>query len=123
VAHAADHFEKLRVFAEEMFSNKFAVVRFVGLVLAVDGFFHDAAQNAFFVASQKRIPVSAPDQLDNVPAAAPEIALELLDNFAIAAYRAIQTLQIAVDDKNQIVELFARSKADGAEGLGLIHFA
>src|SRR5690554_4518481 len=61
VAHAADHFEQLRMLAEEVLANVGAVVRLVGLVFAVDRFFHDAAQDAFLVALQKRIPVAAPN--------------------------------------------------------------
>src|SRR3546814_7422944 len=81
----------------------------------VDRVFHDFAQNAFFVACQQRVPVSAPYKLDDVPAAAPEIAFELLDDFPVAAHRTIKALQIAVDDKNEIVELFTRCQADGAQ--------
>src|SRR5690606_2742809 len=98
--------------AKEVFAHKSAVMRLVGLVFAVDVFFHDAAKNAFFVAGQKRVPVTAPDKLDDVPAAAAKIAFKLLDDFAVAAHRAVKTLQVAVDDKNKVVELFARGQAD-----------
>src|SRR3546814_11744931 len=33
------------------------------------------------------------------------------------------TLFRSVDDKDQVVELFARSQADGAQGFGFVHFA
>ena len=72
---------------------------------------------------EERIPVAAPDQLDDVPAGAAELALELLDDLAVAAHRAVEALQVAVDDEDQVVELLARGQADGAERLGLVHLA
>src|SRR5690606_19416436 len=83
VAHLADHFQQLGMLAEKVLAYVGAVVCFVCLVLAVDGLLHDFAKDAFFVARQKRIPVPPPDQLDDVPATATEIALELLDDFAV----------------------------------------
>ena len=40
----------------------------------------------------------------------------------IAADRAIESLQIAVDDEGQVIELFARSQREASDGLWLIHF-
>src|SRR3546814_13951937 len=95
VAHAADHFQQFGVFAEEILAYKLAVVRLVGLVFAVDGLFHDPTQNAFFIACQEGIPVAAPDKLDDVPAAAAEIAFEFLEDFALTADRPVNAPQVA----------------------------
>ena len=75
------------------------------------------------VLGEQRIPVAAPDHLDDVPAGAAEDRLELLDDLAVAAHRAVEPLQIAVDDEDQVVELLARRQADGAERFGLVGFA
>ena len=123
VGHARDHLEQLRILAEEMLAHERAVVRLVVLVLAVDRLLHDAQQAAFLVAREQRIPVRAPDHLDHVPAGAAELALELLDDLAVAAHRAVEALQVAVDDEDQVVELLARRQADRAERLGLVHLA
>ena len=45
--------------------------------------------------------------LDHVPAGAAEVGLELLDDLAVAANRAVEPLQVAVDDPDQVVELLA----------------
>src|SRR5690606_6665788 len=82
-----------------------------------------ATEDALLVTLQERIPVAAPDQFDHVPAAATEIAFEFLNDLAVAAHRTIQTLQVAVDDEDQVVELLARRQTDGAQGFGLVHFA
>ena len=49
----------------------------------------------------------APDQLDDVPAGAAEGGFQFVDDLSVAAYWTIQTLKIAVDDEDQVVELFA----------------
>ena len=123
VGHARDHLQQLRVLAEEVLAHEGAVVGLVVLVLAVDGLLHDAQQQAFLVAREQRIPVRAPDQLDDVPAGAAEVAFELLDDLAVAAHRAVEALQVAVDDEDQVVELLARGQADRAERFRLVHLA
>src|SRR3546814_14615712 len=68
------------------------------LVFAVDCLHHQLAQLAAAIARQQRIPVTAPDRLDDIPAGATELALQFLDDLAVAAHRAIAPLQIAVDE-------------------------
>ena len=48
---------------------------------------------------------------------------QFLDDFAVAAHRAVEPLQIAVDDPDQIVEVLARRERDGAERFRLVAFA
>jgi hypothetical protein len=48
-----------------------------------------------------------PRSLDDVPAGAAEDAFEFLDDLAVAAHRAVEALQVAVDDEDQVVELLA----------------
>ena len=114
-------FEFRRV--EEILAYIRAILALEGLVLAVDACHHPAHQDALLVAREQGVPVHAPHQLDHVPAGAAEIAFQFLDDLAVAAHRAVQPLQVAVDDKDQIVEIFARGHADGAHRLGFIHLA
>ena len=93
------------------------------LILAVDDFAHPLREQAFVVGREQRIPIAAPQHLDDVPAGAAEDRLELLDDLAVAAHRPVETLQVAVDDEDQVVELFARRQADRAERLGLVGLA
>ena len=65
----------------------------------------------------------APHDLDDVPAGAAEQALELLDDLAVAAHRAVEALQVAVDDEDQVVELFPAGERHAGEALGLVHLA
>lgn len=46
------------------------------LVFAVDGFHHQLAQHTVGVLGQQGIPVTAPQQLDDIPAAATEHAFQ-----------------------------------------------
>src|SRR5205807_9701380 len=57
------------------------------------------------------------------PAGAAKIAFELLDDLAVAAHGTVEALQVAIDDEDQVVELFARRHADRAHRFGLVHFA
>ena len=123
VGHACDHFQQLRILAEEVLAHVGAVIGTVGLVFAVHRFHHDAAQRAIGVAGQQLVPVRAPDELDDVPAGAAEVAFQLLDDLAVAAHRTVQTLQVAVDDEDEVVELLARRQTDGAQRFGFVHLA
>jgi hypothetical protein len=123
VGHVGDHRRGLRVLAEEMLARVRAAEGLAVLVLAVDGFHHQLLEHAVGVLGQQRIPVAAPDQLDDVPAGAAELAFQLLDDLAVAAHRAVQALQVAVDDEDQVVQAFAAGHADRAQGFGLVGFA
>ena len=108
---------------EEVLAHVGAVLRLDRLVLAVDDLHHPAHQDALLVAGEERIPVPAPDHLDDVPAGAAEIGFELLDDLAVAAHGPVEALQVAVDDEHEVVEVFARGHADRAHRLGLVHLA
>ena len=77
------------------------------LILPIHGRRELTQQGVMAVTGKQRVPVGSPQHLDDVPARAGEQRLELLDDLAIAAHRAVEPLQVAVDDKNQIVELLA----------------
>ena len=80
----------------------------VVLQLTVTDLVHTLTQQAGFIFLQQRVPFTAPDNLEYVPAGTAKHALKFLDDFAIAAYRSIQALQVAVDHEDQVVELFPR---------------
>ena len=65
----------------------------------------------------------APQALDHVPAGAREQRLELVDDPAVAAHRAVEPLQVAVDDEGAVVELLARGERERGDRLGLVHLA
>src|SRR5215217_1721207 len=78
------------------------------LIFAVDDLAHSLDQQPVLVFCEQRIPVFAPDDLDDIPTRAPEHRLELLDDLAVAANGTIEALQIAVHDEDEVVDLFAR---------------
>ena len=108
---------------EEVLAYVGAVLALERLVLAVDGFHHALHEDALLVACEQRVPMRAPDHLDHVPARAAEVAFELLDDLAVAAHRAVEALQVAVDDEDEVVEVLARGHADRAHRLRLVHLA
>ena len=123
VAQVGHHRLQPRIDAEEVLADVAAGHDGVFLILAVDHLAHAADQQAVGVAGQQRVPVRAPDHLDHVPARAAEGPFQFLDDLAVAADRAVQPLQVAIDDEDQVVQLFAGGQRDGAQGLGLVAFA
>ena len=91
------------MFAKEMIAYEFSVVGFIGLIFAVYGVIHNFSQDAFLVTREQWVPIPTPDHLNDIPAATAEVALELLDNLAVTPHRPIKSLQIAVNDKDQVV--------------------
>ena len=123
VGQVGDHFLQLRILAEEILARIRAALGLEVLVLAVDAFHHQPAQQALGVLLQQRIPARTPHHLDDVPARAEERGFEFLDDLAVAAHRPVETLQVAVDDEHEVVELLAHRHRDRAERLRLVHLA
>ena len=123
VGKIAHHLQRARILAEEILARVGAAERLAGLVFAVDGIHHDLAQGAVGVAREQRIPIAAPDQFDDIPAGAAERAFEFLDDLAVAAHRAVEALQVAVDDENQVIELLAPGQRDRAQRFGFVDLA
>src|SRR5205807_6239736 len=113
---------RLRVFAEEMLANVRSGLHGILHELAVADLVHTLDEQAALVLGQEPVPVASPDDLDDVPAGASEGGLQLLDDLAVAADRAVQALQVAVNDEDQVVEPFPRGERQGAQRLGLIRF-
>ena len=114
VGQVLDHVLQFGTCAEKVLTHIGAVVGLVVLVVAVDGVFHTLLQQAIIILGEKGIPHTAPDDLDDVPVSAPEATFQLLNNLAVAAYRTIKALQVAVDYEDQVVELLAASQSDSA---------
>ena len=123
VGEVLDHLAGTRVAAEEVLAHVRAVFGLVGLVVAVGRDVHQVDQRAVGVGGEQRVPLAAPDDLDHVPAGAPEERLQLLHDLAVAADRAVEALQVAVDHEGEVVELLASGHADRAERLRLVHLA
>ena len=123
VAHMSDHAFQFGIFSEEVFADVSTVLRFVVLVFTVDALFHALSENAGDVGCQQLIPARAPQHLDDVPAGAAEIGFQFLHDLAVAAHRSVETLQIAVDHKHQIVEMLASAQRYRTERLRLVHLA
>jgi hypothetical protein len=100
-----------------------AVVGLIRLVVAVGCDVHQIDQRAIAVGVQQRVPLAAPDHLDDIPAGPAEERLQLLDDLAVAAHRAIQALQVAVDHEGQVVQALQRPDVGQPAAFGLVHLA
>ena len=123
IRHARHQRPHLRVFVEEMREIVGAVLGAERLILAVDGGGEAAQQRMGLVAREQRVPIGAPQHLDDMPAGGAEHALQLLDDLPVAAHGAVEPLQVAVDDEAEVVELFAPGEREAGERLRLVHLA
>ena len=122
IGDIGNHGFQFRVFAEEMLAHIGAVIRLVGLIFTIDHLLHTFIEMASRVSGNQRIPVRSPDHLDHIPTRAAEFGFQFLNDFTVASHGPIQPLQIAIDDENEIVELFPRRQRDRATGFWFIHF-
>jgi hypothetical protein len=123
VRQVADHVGQLRIRAPEMLANVRPPLHRVLLVLAVHHLAHPACQPAVLVPRQQSIPVTPPQDFDHVPSRAPEHRLQLLNNAPVAADRSVQTLQIAVDHEDQVVQTLPAGQRDRAQRFRFIRLA
>ena len=123
VGEVLDEPPEARVGPEEVLPDVGPAGDRVLLELAVDRLVHLVDQRAVGVAGEQLVPLAGPDDLDDVPPGTAEDALELLDDLAVAAHRAVEALQVAVDDEGQVVEALAAGDPERAQRLRLVHLA
>ena len=112
-----------RIGTEEVLAHVGARLHGVLLPLAVEHVGHALHQDAIRIARQQAVPLAAPDDLDDVPARATEDGLQLLDDLAVAAHGAVEPLQVAVDDEDEVVQPFASGDGERAQRFRLIRLA
>ena len=115
IAHVLDQLEQLGIFTEEFLAQVGAAIGAKTLVFAVDALVHAFEQQPGRIPGEQIVPIRAPDAFNDVPARAQECGLQFLNDAAVATHRPVQALQVAIDDEDEIVEFFARSKREGAE--------
>ncbi len=123
IGHVLDHVAQPRVVTEEVITDVRARLGGVRLELAVRRRVQLVDEDARAVLRQQRVPGTVPDQLDDVPSGAAELRLQLLDDLAVAAHRAVEALQVAVDDEGQVVQALTGGDGQLAERLRLVHLA
>ena len=121
IGHALRQRGQLGVLAKEVVAVKAPILRRKGLHLAVHRALQRTRQGAREIAGKQSVPVTAPDELDDVPARSGKQALQFINDAAVAAHRAVEPLQIAVDDPNQVVEPLTRGQRESAGALGFVH--
>jgi hypothetical protein len=123
IGEVLDHLPQPGVRPEEVLAGVRPGLDRVPLELTVDRRRHLVEQHAVAVLGQELVPAGAPDDLDHVPAGAPEHGLQLLDDLAVAPHRPVQALEVAVHDPDQVVELLADGQGQRAQRLGFVDLA
>src|SRR6478752_9101740 len=117
------HLQQPWIAAKQVLAEVSSALHEILLILSVADLAQPPHQQAITVVLNERVPIGAPNHLDDVPAGSTENRFQFLNDFAVAPHWAIKALQVAVDHKNQVVEPLAGSQGDGAQRFGLIHFA
>ena len=94
------------VLAVEVLTDVTAVFTAEVLVVAVQSLVQQLDELTALVLSEKLVHLGAPDNLDDMPSSAAEESFELLDDFPITTHGTVETLQVAVHYKGQVVEFF-----------------
>ena len=115
VGKMLDHLQQARIGAKEVLAEVGAALDEILLVLPVGDFAQTAHQDAIAIVADEVVPVTAPDDFDDVPPGTAEDRFQFLNDLAVAAHRTVQALQVAINNENQIVELLARGQRDRAE--------
>src|ERR671923_218537 len=121
VGKVLDHLSETGVGPEEVLADVTPGLDHVLLELTVERRVHLVYEHALSVAGEKLVPFPAPHDLDHVPPRAPEQRLELLNDLAVAAHGTIESLEVAVDDEDEVVEALARRDLQSGHRLGLVH--
>ena len=103
VREVRHHFAQTRIWAEEIFANVVSVFNDVALEFAVDGCVHFVQQHAVVVVCKQIVPLGTPHNFDDVPSGTTECGFKFLNDFSVAAHWAIEALQVAVDNKCEVV--------------------
>ena len=106
VAQMFHQFQQIGMATEEVLADVIARFDAVLLELAIDHFTQRLHQDSRFILFEQRVPVASPDELDDVPARAAEDPFQFLDDLAIASNWTVKSLQVAVYNPGQVVEVF-----------------
>ncbi len=104
VSPVLNHRFRARVTPKEVFPHVRAVVRLERLVVTIQRFVHDIDEGVVLVCRQQLVPAPTPNHFDDVPAGTLEEGFQLLDDLPVTAHGSIQTLQVRVHHKRQVVQ-------------------
>ena len=121
VGHVGNHFFQFGVLTKEILTDVITAHGLEVLVLTIDALFHHPAQKSLLVALKQRIPTRTPKHFNNVPTGAKEGGFKLLDYLSITAHRPVETLQVTVDNKHEIIELLTHGHSQCAHRFRLVH--
>ena len=93
------------------------------MVVAIWRAVHEVSQSALSVSLQERVPFATPYDLDDVPSSTAEEAFQFLDDLSVTAHRTIESLEVAVDNKGQVIEVVVGCELECAAAFHFVHFA
>ena len=123
VGQVLDHLKQAGIAAEKVLAEVRSALDEILLILPVADFAKSTHKQAIAIVLNQAVPVGTPDALDHIPTCAAENRFQFLNDFAVAAHRPVEPLQVAVHHEDQIVELLAGGQGDRAQRFRLVHLA
>src|SRR5208282_2794392 len=95
VGQVLNHLQQARIGSEQVLAEIGSAFDEILLVLTVANLAQTLDQQAVAVVLNEAVPIGTPDALDDVPARSAENSFQFLNDFSVAAHRAIEPLQVA----------------------------
>ena len=106
-----------------MFPNIGPTGNLIFLIFTIDDFHHPFCEKTLVIFFNEKIPVITPENFDDIPTGTTKNSFKFLDDFTISADRSIESLQVAIDDKGEVVKLFSNGQANCSKRFRFIAFA
>lgn len=111
-----------RIFIEEVFTNVRIIFRFEGLVVVVNGFVYQLDQFIVGIFTQQFILTVILYYFDYVLVSIFEDVFQFVDDFVVIGDRVVKTLQVIVDNEDQVIQFFTGSDGDRIFGFRFVYF-
>src|SRR5436305_1190261 len=112
--------EQFRIFPKEMSASVAPRFNGVFLVISIHSFLHALEQETGFIRIEEFIPIGTPNDFDDVPTGALKNSLQLLNDLSVATHGPIEALQIAINDPDEVIQVFPRREGERAKRFGFV---
>ena len=103
IAPISNHCGCTRIATKELLAYICAALGFKCLVIAIGSAIHEFKECAIAIHRKEFVPFATPNHLNNVPAGATKDCFELLNNLSVTAHWTIEALQVAVNNKGEVI--------------------
>ena len=123
VGEVGHHLAQAWVWTKEILANVCTALNGQALEFAINGGVEFVQQHTVNIFGEKFVPLGSENDFDDIPSGTTEHSFKFLNDFAVTSHRAIESLQVAVHNKDQVVQMFACGERNRAKGFWFVCFA